>query len=292
MMKYFLFVAVLFLAYLLIKKLWFGDQWVLPKTPFPEHWRKLLQQKVNFYNSLSAEEKERFEYKVQEFLLNCKITGVQVPVDDTARLLVAASAVIPVFGFPNWRYVNIYEVLLYPGMFNPQYQVNQLDSHILGMVGTGAMEGKMILSLPALYEGFSNASDKKNTAIHEFVHLIDKTDGVVDGIPSVLTDKQYAVPWMNLIHKKLAEMQQGDSDINPYGATNESEFFAVISEYFFERPQLLAEKHPEVYRFLEQLFNHRMASRKLMRQKVAIGRNDPCPCNSGKKFKKCCGRKF
>ncbi|MEE0874530.1 MAG: SEC-C metal-binding domain-containing protein [Ruminococcus sp.] len=27
-----------------------------------------------------------------------------------------------------------------------------------------------------------------------------------------------------------------------------------------------------------------------MRKGKKIGRNDPCPCGSGKKYKKCCGR--
>lgn len=27
-----------------------------------------------------------------------------------------------------------------------------------------------------------------------------------------------------------------------------------------------------------------------VREAPKVGRNDPCPCGSGKKFKKCCGR--
>ncbi|MBT8392094.1 MAG: peptidase, partial [Ignavibacteriaceae bacterium] len=161
---------------------------------------------------------------------------------------------------------------------------------IAGMVGSGYMEGKMILSKPALRHGFKNESDKKNTAIHEFVHLIDKSDGSVDGIPSVLLEKQYSIPWIDLINKKIDEIYDGKSDINPYGGTNRAEFFSVVSEYFFERPKLLAKNHPDLYNLLEKIFKQDMASRSLSRKKVKIGRNTPCPCNSGKKFKKCCGR--
>lgn len=53
--------------------------------------------------------------------------------------------------------------------------------------------------------------------------------------------------WINLIQKKIEEIYEGESDINPYGATNKTEFFAVISEYFFERPKLLKQKHSELY---------------------------------------------
>ena len=117
----------------------------------------------------------------------------------------------------------------------------------------GYMEGKMILSKPALKHGFKNESDKKNTAIHEFVHLIDMTDGSIDGIPSLLLEKQYSIPWIDLINKKIDEIYDGESDINPYGGTNRAEFFSVVSEYFFERPKLLERNHPELYDLLSNL---------------------------------------
>jgi Mlc titration factor MtfA (ptsG expression regulator) len=277
-------------AYLLFKKVWNKDNWKTPKSNFPPAWRKILGEKVNFYNSLDSKEKERFEFKVHEFLLNCRITGIQTTVDETDRVLVAASAIIPIFEFPNWKYVNLFEVLVYPDSFNHNFQTKSNDSNILGMVGTGYMEGKMILSQRALQHGFSNESDKKNTAIHEFVHLIDKMDGNIDGIPSILLEKQYAIPWMDLINKKIDEIYENKSDINPYGGTNRAEFFAVISEYFFERPKLLEQMHPELYHLLCEIFNQNMADRQLVRVKNSIGRNSPCPCGSGKKFKKCCGK--
>ena len=152
---------------------------------------------------------------------------------------------------------------LYPAMFNEDFQTEGKGRRTLGMVGTGFMEGKMILSKPALHHGFSNESDKKNTAIHEFVHLIDKSDRIIDGIPSLLLEKQYTIPWLDLINQNIEAIYENKSDINPYGATNRAEFFAVISEYFFERPQLLKRKHPELYKVLEEIFDQDMTRRKL-----------------------------
>jgi Mlc titration factor MtfA (ptsG expression regulator) len=262
----------------------------MPEEPFPTDWRTILSKEVSFYNSLSKEEKTRFEYKVQEFLLNCRITGIDTSVDATDKVLVASSAIIPIFGFSDWKYVNLHEVLLYPSRFNEDFQTEGSDRGILGMVGSGYMEGKMILSRPALKHGFKNESDKKNTAIHEFVHLIDKMDGSIDGIPSLLLEKQYAIPWIDLINKKIDEIYAGKSEINPYGGTSRAEFFSVVSEYFFERPKLLAKNHPDLYKLLKILFRQDLSSRRLSKNAVKIGRNSPCPCNSGKKFKKCCGQ--
>ncbi|TSJ46364.1 zinc-dependent peptidase [Fluviicola chungangensis] len=265
-------------------------KWLVPQEPFPLEWRGILNSEVLFYASLEESEKTRFEYKVQEFLLNCRITGIKTEVSLTDKLLVASSAIIPIFGFDSWKYTNIREVLLYPAMFDENYQFEgESDRRILGMVGNQSMEGIMILSKEALRLGFKNESDKHNTAIHEFVHLIDKSDGEIDGLPKVLMDRKYALPWIDLMNKEIERIYEGKSDINPYGATNRAEFLSVISEYFFERPKLLEEKHPELYALLEKIFNQQPADQSITRRAKTIGRNDPCVCNSGKKFKHCCG---
>lgn len=283
-----LIVLVFFIFF--IRVIWRKDKWKEPTKPFPVKWREIIQEKVTFYNALSKDEKKLFEFKIQEFLLNHRITGISTDISVTDKLLVAASAVIPIFKFPKWRYNGLHEVLLYPSSFNENFETKGKNRRILGMVGTGYMNNTMIISKPALHHGFSNESDKKNTAIHEFVHLIDKSDGNIDGIPKLLLDKQYTIPWLDLINKKIEDIFTNTSDINPYGGTNTTEFFAVASEYFFERPKLLAKKHPELYQLLEQVFDQSMQKRNLTRKRNSIGRNDLCPCGSGLKFKKCCGK--
>jgi Mlc titration factor MtfA (ptsG expression regulator) len=123
------------------------------------------------------------------------------------------------------------------------------------MVGTGALNHVMILSQNELRQSFINNTGKTNTAIHEFVHLVDKTDGSIDGIPEFILDKKYILPWLQMMQKEIELILKDRSDIDPYGATNEAEFFAVVSEYFFERPKLLKEKHPELYKLLSEIFN-------------------------------------
>lgn len=263
--------------------------WNLPKDIFPSDWRLILIKHVTFYSSLTKEEKERFEYRVQEFLLNHRITGVGTKLDDTDRLMVASSGIIPIFNFPEWRYSNLYEVLIYPSAFTSKYQFKGTEGRILGMVGNGPMEGMMLLSKKALRHGFENDKDKRHTAIHEFIHLIDKMDGAIDGIPELFLERPYVIPWLNLIRSKIVEIREDESDIRPYGGQSEVEFFAVASEYFFERPKLLSAKHPKLYELMEKIFNHDMDERDLDRRRRKIGRNTYCPCESGQKFKRCCG---
>lgn len=264
------------------------NEWENPEA-MPKRWKTILSQEVSFYNNLDADKKHLFEYKVMEFLANCTITPVETTAEDLDKILIASSAVIPIFAFPEWKYYNLNEVLLYPTTFNHDFETEGKDRRILGMVGTGYMEGKMILSRDALRQGFQNETDRRNTAIHEFVHLIDKADGTIDGVPELLLDKQYVLPWFDMVEKKIDEIQAGKSDINPYGATNRTEFFAVLGEYFFESPKLLERKHRYLYDYLEKIFHQRLSEREFKIVKAEIGRNDPCPCDSGKKFKKCCG---
>jgi hypothetical protein len=247
---------------------------------------KLLSENIAFFRALDKNKRIQFETEIRGFLALVKVTGVDTKVENLDRILVAASAVIPVFAFPEWKYTNLQEVLLYSDSFNNSFQTEGEDRNIMGMVGSGYMEGKMLLSKYALQQGFKNSSDKNNTAIHEFVHLIDKADGDTDGIPRQLLDKQFAIPWLDMSWQKMQDIINDDSDINPYGATNKAEFFAVASEYFFERPDLLQQKHPGLYHLLERIFKQQPEVA-INNGAHKIGRNDPCYCGSGLKYKDC-----
>ncbi|WP_417612344.1 zinc-dependent peptidase [Owenweeksia hongkongensis] len=262
----------------------------IPET-FPQKWRTFLLSEVNFYASLSAEDKERFERDILRFLGRVRITGIKTTIDIEDRLLVASSAVIPVFAFPEWEYRSLHEVLLYPDLFDQNFDFTSQKRTISGMVGSGGvMNNIVIFSKPALRLGFDTTSDKKNVGIHEFIHLFDKEDGTIDGIPHVIMKNQAVMPWLKLIRDNTEQMLEGKSDINIYGATNKQEFLAVAGEYFFERPKLLKDKHPALYEALSKVFQNDLAStfKNENTTERSIGRNDKCPCGSGKKFKKCC----
>jgi Mlc titration factor MtfA (ptsG expression regulator) len=217
--------------------------------------RKLLDSRVDYYHRLSNAEKRRFESQVAVFLQAVNIEGVGSEITDVDRVLIASSAVIPVFGLGDWEYRDLLtNVILYPDTFDHEYQFEGNSRNIQGMVGTGYMNGQMILSRPALLKGFSPMSGKENTAIHEFVHLVDKSDGTTDGVPEQLMEHDYAIPWLSLMHKEMHRINEGHSDINPYATTNEAEFLAVASEYFFEKPAQFKEKHPELYEQLSKIF--------------------------------------
>lgn len=223
-------------------------------TVLPDSFREILIKHVTFYQNLDSERKTEFQNRMIRFLSHVRITGVKTNVEDVDKVFVASSAIIPIFGFKNWDYVNLNEVLLYPDSFGDEFEQEGQHRNTLGMVGTGALNNIMILSQHDLRQAFINKTGKENVAIHEFVHLVDKTDGSIDGVPEFLLEKRYVLPWLKMMQVKINEIIDDKSDINPYGATNDAEFFAVVSEYFFERPDLLRQKHPELYELLKKIF--------------------------------------
>jgi Mlc titration factor MtfA (ptsG expression regulator) len=223
------------------------------KQAFPQKWKDYLNKKVRFYQKLDPAQKEQFEKDVQVFLSETKITGVKTSVDEELKLLIASSAVIPIFGFKNWDYRRLKEVLVYPRAFKRDFLNSEEGGNVLGMAGDGILSQVVILSKPAVIQGFAGQADGHNTAIHEFVHLIDGADGEFDGIPRLMEQK-YVLPWLDLIHREMNRIQRRKSKLRPYGATNKQEFFAVASEYFFERPQDLQQHHPKLYQMMSRIF--------------------------------------
>ncbi|MGH1541763.1 MAG: zinc-dependent peptidase [Arenicella sp.] len=253
--------------------------------PLDDSSREFLLAQVAFYANLEESDRGLFERRVLLFLQTTEIVGHDVVVTQQDRLLVASAAIILVWKFPDWHYLNLDTVSLVSASFNEQADFGQADSNIQGLVGTGTMRGKMILSKPALHYGFSNNRDKQNVALHEFAHLLDMADGDCDGFPERMSEYGFARPWFDLMHQEISVINQKNSNIRAYGGTSQIEFFAVASEYFFERPGLLCRKHPQVYAALKAFYRQDVTT---ISQAVQPRKKDPCPCGSGKRYKRCC----
>lgn len=216
--------------------------------------RYWLTENIDFYRKLSKSDKKIFEDRISLFVTEIIITeiGKDVP-DREVCLCVASSAVITFWGLPYWNYGRLSEVLVYPNNFTHE---NEIDAkgQVLGKVHQGGlMDTTMILSLPALSAGFRNPDDKNNVGIHEFAHLIDKADGLIDGVP-VNLEADVRNRWIKLFSEEFGEIQKKSNDINQYGAVSLPEFFAVIIEYYKESPDKLERNHKELFNLLNDYF--------------------------------------
>lgn len=225
------------------------------QTPFPIKWQKILNEDISYYRNLSNSDKERFQERIKHFLSEVRITGVKVEITDKLQLLVACSAVIPVFKFQGWDYVNLVEVLIYDGLVDPRQHTDpEHNNAILGQVRPFQSKHLLLLSKQSLERGFEDMNNRENVGFHEFAHLLDEADGEIDGIPKALMPSELIEPWTQLMYKEIKRIKEGNSDINPYGITNHAEFFAVVCEYFFENHEKFKNKHEELYNLLNKVF--------------------------------------
>lgn len=228
------------------------------QLPFPEQWRVILRQQVLFYIELNEDGRRLFEKRVQLFLATKNIEAIGTEIDDTVRLMVSSSAIIPTFAFPEYNYPSVQTILIYPNSFDEQFRTERFSGHkefISGMVGNRFMNGTVILSKPDLLKAFDGLPHKENVGIHEFVHLLDKEDGVIDGVPELLLKHRYVGLWLHEIKKEMKKIHEGKSDINPYALTSNAEFLAVVSEYFFSSQDHFRSKHRDLYKFLSSIYN-------------------------------------
>ncbi|XOV67618.1 MAG: zinc-dependent peptidase [Fluviicola sp.] len=227
-----------------------------PERPFPNLWRQILRDNVKFYQSLSRPEKSEFERKVHVFLLNVRIRGMETEVSHEDKVLIAAGAIIPIFYFSKWHYANLQEVQL----FADKFPIPESNKMAHGLVGWGAMEGKMMLSRKAVLSGFKDDSDNQNVVIHEFVHLLDQQDGKIDGVMEKFMDEIDIRPWLHIVDVKRSEIDFGGSSIREYASTNRAEFLAAVSEYYFVNPEELRSEHPGLYNALDSFYNEKNRS--------------------------------
>ncbi|UJR79521.1 zinc-dependent peptidase [Sandaracinus amylolyticus] len=222
----------------------------LARTPFPASMRAVLEARVEYYQRLSPSERRRFEDEVRFFLDEQTITGPRgAALGERLRVLVAASAVIVVFGRRGFRYPKLRDVVVYDEAFDEEYREGHAK-HILGMVHG---QGPILFSARALEQGFANTRDGLNVGVHEFAHVLDFDTGQADGVPSFMPWNS-VTPWLSVMHDEAQRIERRRSILRGYATTNEAEFFAVATEAFFERPRAMRDKHPELYALLRDTF--------------------------------------
>ena len=217
-------------------------------VPFPEKWRRYLLGHCDHYDRLPSEWKARFEDDLRLFLLEKRISGVEVEVTDELRLLVAASAITLSLGWPDYEWDQLTEVLLYPQDFDRDYRFGKGDQ-----LGESAGWGTIILSVPALLESFDDPDDAFHVGFHEFAHLLDADQGESDGILAGLDEAQ-ARQWVTVAEKERERLRKGRSVLDPYGEESPAEFLGVAVEAFFEVPLAMRLRHPEMYGLLRAYF--------------------------------------
>lgn len=226
-------------------------RWRATRRPLPPGATQWLERSVGLYRRLGREGRRRFETDVQIILDEWIFEGVgQMEVTFEMRLAVAAGVALLLHGRPDWELPHRQTVLFYPDSFDDEYLVES-EGEFDGMAH---QQGPIILSAKALEESWRDGEDGGNVVLHELAHLLDYKTEFADGVPS-LVDPRSIAAWQALVRKEMRRIRRRRSILDGYGATDQAEFFAVAVESFFEQPDLMERRHPELFTALKAAFN-------------------------------------
>jgi MtfA peptidase len=218
-------------------------------------------QRLKLLHRLSEKEKVNLKQLAILFLhyKSLEVVG-DIELNTTMQLAIALQACLPILNLGLDWYDGWVSVVIYPGAFSKK--AIEMDAfgieheRRVNLSGESWLHGPVILSLDdVMHDGEEN---RENVVIHEFAHKLDMINGSANGFPPLhknMSIQQWSEVF-NHAYKDLIMHQQGHDPIpiNPYAATSPAEFFAVLSEYFFEKPAILVQHYPDIYDMLAQFY--------------------------------------
>ncbi len=225
----------------------------------PAAWADSLALPV--FAGLGVDEKARLEDLARQLIADKTCTGVAGhEVDAAMATRIAAFAALPILNLGYARYKGWSEIVVYPAEFVPEREVmddfgvvHRLRQPLSGEAWAG---GPLVLSWADVLH--SGGGRGYNVVIHEFAHKLDMQNGAVDGLPPLHSDLTVGV-WaaaFNRAYDDFCRRVDGAEEtvIDPYAAESPAEFFAVLSEYFFELPEVLNGNYPAVYEQMRRFY--------------------------------------
>ena len=232
----------------------------LRARPFPAAWRRILRRRVPIVARLPSELQLRLKRHIQVFVAEKPFIGCQgQAITDEVRVTIAAQACLLLLGRERPDcYPRLRQILVYPDAFVANRErplgAGLVQEQRQTMTGESWTQGQVILSWAEVVEGAADPTDGRNVALHEFAHQIDQDSGVADGRPW-RPNPAMRRRWASVMSEAFQQLRNRPSTvIDGYGASDPAEFFAVVTEVFFERPRDLAAEVPAVYGELAELY--------------------------------------
>jgi hypothetical protein len=227
-------------------------------------WRAVLA-RLPFLRGLSGDEARRLRELAVLFLAEKQFSGARgFQVTDAMRVSIAVQACLPILELGIARYDGWSEVIVYPGDFrvpvaetDDQGVVHEFHDERAGESWPG---GPVVLS----WDAAAHATDM-SVVIHEFAHKLDMANGAADGMPPLHPDMDRRA-WADafrVAYEGFCDAVDRDREtwLDPYAAEAPAEFFAVVSEAFFEAPNEMRRRYPEVYEQLRRFYRQDPAAR-------------------------------
>lgn len=199
--------------------------------------------------------RERLRELSLRLLLRKEFVGIHgLAIDDAMCLRIATMAAVPVLELGLGWYDDWVTVLVYPDAFVPSHdredEFGIVHTEREPLTGETSAQGPVLLSWADVLD--ANGEDAYNVVIHEMAHKLDLCGvGGTNGAPPLHPGMDpaawaaaFSAAWDDLDAREAAGRE---GPIDPYALQDAGEFFAVVSECFFEAPQRLAAAWPAVY---------------------------------------------
>ena len=235
----------------------------LRRRPFPPAWQAIIQKNVPYVARLPAADQAELLRDVQVFVAEKHFEGCNgLQLTDEIRVTIAAQACILLLHRETDDYPGLDSILVYPSAYlapnSRRLPGGVMDDSPQARLGESWTRGVVVLAWDSVLSGAADIHDGHNVVLHEFAHQLDFLDGLIDGTPPLRDAEQYR-EWHRVMTAEFdrlrADVGQGLATVlDAYGATNPAEFFAVVTETFFEKPRQLRAKHPELYQQLQAFY--------------------------------------
>lgn len=232
--------------------------------PVPPGWRAIVEQNVAVFRRLTPEDQRELLGHMQVFLAEKHFEGCGgLELTDEIRVTIAAQACLLLLHRETNYYPQLVSILVYPSEYRAHETApigggvwEEGDHDRLGE--TGQNLGAVVLAWDSVQHGGIDPTDGRNVVLHEFAHQLDFEDHNADGTPPLDSRGEYA-DWASVMGAELEALRAAEDRGEPtlldqYGAQNPAEFFAVVTEAFFERPRALRERHPALFDELRRFF--------------------------------------
>ena len=237
-----------------------------------------------FVRRLTAEENRRLRLIASDFLARKTFVGAAgLEIDELIRIQIAAQACILILELDVDFYDGWREIIVYPGQFAKTHDVMDefgvVHTTRDPLAGEAWLGGPIVLSHAdvAHTENAVDRGDGYNVVIHEFAHKLDMLNGEANGYPPLHRGMSKETWKRTFLAAYLAFCKQVDEAealarkdggraldaiaIDPYAAESPAEFFAVISEVFFEMPEAVHDAFPAVYQQLKAFYKQNPLAR-------------------------------
>jgi Mlc titration factor MtfA (ptsG expression regulator) len=243
------------------------------QRPFPSAWEAVVRTNLPHYKLLNDLERQELQATMQVFLAEKQWEGCGgLLLTDEIRVTIAAHACLLQLGHQHEYYRNVDSILVYPSaVLQPQQRLgvfDRVDSPLepsIPLLGQAFTWGPVILVWDAVLRGARHPEQGHNVVYHEFAHKLDMLDGAADGTPPLASSDQLA-EWVAICSREFLRLrsltEKGHKTfLDAYGAKNEAEFFAVVTEEFFDRPLSLQKHAPDLYHVLSAYYHQDPAER-------------------------------